>query len=246
LRVLTWDGCVNVRDLGGLPTEDGSVTRFGRIVRADNLSGLSAAGREVLRAYGVTRIVDLRWVEEVAEDGPSDEDLEVVHVELLGAKDGTFAEIDGRQRRPTDPATSRRSAYLDFLDVFPENFASAVTAIADAPDGVVVVHCAGGVDRTGLVAGLLLRLAGVGLDEIGVDYAESEGNWAPHVGQWIDEAPDEEEREHRRRLARCAPETMSGALAEIEHRHGSVRGYLLGGGASAASLDAARARLRDP
>ena len=111
---------------------------------------------------------------------------------------------------------------------------------------LVAVHCAGGVDRTGLVVGLLLRLADVGLRDIGTDYAESEGNWAPHVGQWIEEAPDEEEREHRRRLARCAPEVMSGALEEIERRHGSVRAYLLGGGASAATIDDARARLRDP
>ena len=35
-RVLTWDGCLNVRDLGGLPTEDGGTTRFGAVVRGDN------------------------------------------------------------------------------------------------------------------------------------------------------------------------------------------------------------------
>src|SRR3712207_8980751 len=34
-RHLTWDGCANVRDLGGHPTADGRTTQFGRIVRAD-------------------------------------------------------------------------------------------------------------------------------------------------------------------------------------------------------------------
>jgi protein tyrosine/serine phosphatase len=109
----------------------------------------------------------------------------------------------------------------------------------------VVVHCAGGVDRTGLVAALLLRLAGVGLHEVGLDFAESEANWAPRVGQWIADAPDEEEREHRKMLARCPPEAMAGSLEEIEDRYGTVREYLLAGGASPAVLDAARVRLRD-
>jgi len=35
VRNLTWDGCLNIRDLGGLPTAEGGATRFGVIVRAD-------------------------------------------------------------------------------------------------------------------------------------------------------------------------------------------------------------------
>ena len=245
MRTLLWDGCVNVRDLGGLPTEDGAVTRFGRIVRADNLSGLSAAGREALRDYRVARIVDLRWVEEIAEDGASDTEVEVVHVSLLGEKDGQFREIDQRVRRLLDPNTQRGAGYVEFLDSFPGNIAAAVTAVAEAPNGAVVVHCAGGVDRTGLVAALLLRLAGVGLRDIGFDYAESEPNWAPHVGPWIAEAPDDGEREFRRMLSRCPPEAMTGALEGIELRYGSARAYLRAAGVSDVTLDAARARLRD-
>ena len=43
-RDLDWEGCFNVRDLGGLRTRDGRTTRFGRIVRADALDGLTEAG----------------------------------------------------------------------------------------------------------------------------------------------------------------------------------------------------------
>jgi hypothetical protein len=35
-RTLSWEGCCDIRDLGGLPTEDGSETRFGVVVRADD------------------------------------------------------------------------------------------------------------------------------------------------------------------------------------------------------------------
>jgi protein tyrosine/serine phosphatase len=43
-------------------------------------------------------------------------------------------------------------------------------AIATAPEGAVVVHCAGGRDRTGLIAAMLLVVAGVEHDEIVEDY----------------------------------------------------------------------------
>ena len=193
----------------------------------------------------MSRIVDLRWSDEFAEDEPRDVPADVVHVELFGDRGG-FAEIDRKQRQPGDPTARRRTAYADALEALPHTFAQAVRAVAEAPDGVVVVHCAGGVDRTGLVSALMLRLAGVSLIDIGLDYAESERNWAPYVGSWIDEAPDDDERDFRQMLSRCPPEVITGTLQTLETRHGSVGAYLAAGGASEATLTAVRARLLDP
>ncbi|MFD2350275.1 tyrosine-protein phosphatase [Nonomuraea ferruginea] len=44
-RWIDLDGAVNVRDLGGIPTRDGGVTQFGRILRSDNLQGLTPRRR---------------------------------------------------------------------------------------------------------------------------------------------------------------------------------------------------------
>jgi protein-tyrosine phosphatase len=43
-RHLQWDGCFDVHDLGGLPAADGRAVRRGALVRADSLTGLTAAG----------------------------------------------------------------------------------------------------------------------------------------------------------------------------------------------------------
>ena len=59
-RILRWDGCVNVRDLGGLPLAGGGETAYRVVVRADWLPGLSEAGRQALVEYGVSLVVDLR------------------------------------------------------------------------------------------------------------------------------------------------------------------------------------------
>ena len=47
-RDLVWDGCLNVRELGGLPTAEGGETRFGVIVRADSVRQLTGEGWQSL------------------------------------------------------------------------------------------------------------------------------------------------------------------------------------------------------
>jgi len=236
-RALAWDGCCNVRDLGGLPTENGSETRPGVVVRADDVSLLSPGGWESATAYGISRIVDLRH-----EDPPYDAPVELVRVPLMDAD--AVLEVDELLLGEEDPVTWRTRQYLFFLERFPGNFARAADAVAAPADGTVLVHCAGGVDRTGLVCASLLRVAGVGVDTIAEDYALSEANWAPTIDDWVAEAPDEAERRKRRLLSVMSAETMRNVLAELERRSGSVRAFLVEAGADGAVLDAFTERLR--
>lgn len=65
------DGAVNVRDLGGLVTDDGRLTVPGRLLRGDNLQDLSPADvRRLVDEIGVTTVIDLRSPHEVAAEGP--------------------------------------------------------------------------------------------------------------------------------------------------------------------------------
>jgi protein tyrosine/serine phosphatase len=243
-RRLVWDGCVNVRDLGGLTTEDGATTRFGAVVRADNVCLLGSDGWRALIHYGVRRIVDLRHEHERDADPPHADGVEIVHAPLV-EDPARFVELDELLAGISDPPAWRRENYLTVLDWFPANFARAIVAVARAPNGAVLVHCAGGVDRTGLVSALLLRVAGVGVETVAQDYAASELNWAPFIDEWLAEAPDDKERAKRRLLSVMPAAAMRDVLVELERRHGSVRGYLLAAGASERDLERVRSRLRD-
>jgi protein-tyrosine phosphatase len=241
-RDLFWDGCVNVRDLGGHPTENGGETRFGAVVRVDSVRGLSDEGWEALVSYGVRRIVDLRWHEELAEDPPRELPVDVVHVPLLGEQNET-REIDALLEGVRDPAGRRATFYLECLRRYPGNFARAIAAVGQAPEGAVVVHCAGGVDRTGLVSAFLLRLAGVAPEHVAADYAASEPNWASRTAVWIAEAETDDEREFRRFLSRMPPEAMLQVLQALEDEHGGVAAYLRQAGTAPEDLESARSRL---
>ena len=232
-RVLVWDGCVNVRDLGGLPLEGGGETRFGVAVRADSIGGLTEEGWRALRDYGVQSAIDLRADDEVAEDAPRAAPIPVLRAPILPWEIGDLA----------SDWPSMRVGYLALLEHFRPQFAHAVTAIATA-DEPIVIHCQGGRDRTGLVVALVLSLARVDAETIAADHALSDENWAPFLEDWFAEAETAEERERRRRVARPAGRTMVEILDEVDARYGGCRAYLSGGGVSKGELDRLVLRLR--
>jgi len=243
-RDLRWDGCLNVRDLGGHPTEDGGETRYERIIRADSVRGLSDEGWKAVVAAGVRTIVDLRTHGELAEDPSAEVPVDVVHVETIEANDEVTAEVEAASQAAPDLASATRDVYLVFLERFRPNFARAISEIAGAPEGAVVVHCMGGKDRTGLIAAMLLRLAGVGHQEIGADYALSEDRLRPRHEAWLAEAATDAERARIERISATPAAAMVGVLEELERRYGSVEAYLRAGGAAEQDLEHARRRLR--
>jgi hypothetical protein len=62
----------------------------------------------------------------------------------------------------------------------------------------------GGKDRTGIVAALLLRLAGVSLTTIGEDYAITAANLEPSTSEWIPQVEDPRWQQYLEQLAKAA------------------------------------------
>jgi protein-tyrosine phosphatase len=246
-RTLQWDGCVNVRDLGGIPTEDGGRTRAGSVIRSDTLGALSADGWRAVADHGVVRIVDLRFPEERTEDPPRDVDVEVVNVSVLGRslkEDRDYVRrLEEHLDSVDDVADHYAWSYVDFLERNRSRFGEALAAIADA-EGPVVIHCMGGKDRTGLVAALLLRLAGVSAEEIGQDYSLSGPNLAVFLDEWLASAPSEDERRRREKLSVTPAVAMARVIEDLEGRYEGVAGYLQAAGLSTDQVDKLRARLR--
>ena len=246
-RTLVWDGCVNVRDLGGIPTEDGEVTRSGAVIRSDNIRGLSDDGWRALEDHGVVRIVDLRFPEERAEDPPRDVDVEAVHVSVLGPSihegQDFVRELEANLDSVDDVADHYAWSYVRFLERNRTRFGEALAAIADA-DGPVVIHCMGGKDRTGLVAALLLRLAGVSIAEIGADYSLSGPNLAVWLDDWLTSAPSDHERRRREKLSATPAIAMARVVEDVEGRYGGVAGYMTAAGLRPEQIERLRGRLR--
>lgn len=246
-RDLHWDGCLNVRDLGGHPTEDGGETRFRAVVRADSVYQLTDAGWQAAVDYGVRTVVDLRADEELEADPPRELPVAVLHVPFMEDNAAAFAEVEAVAREAAeaaeDLAARTRDVYLIFLEYFKHNVAAAMRAVARAPEGVVV-YCVGGKDRTGLLVAFLLHLAGVDGERIAADYALSEERLRPRHETWIAEAETDAERERLRRVTQAPAASMIGVFSKLEERYGSVENYLRSAGLTDEELELARERLR--
>ncbi|WP_432843922.1 tyrosine-protein phosphatase [Dactylosporangium sp. CA-092794] len=168
-RHLDWAGCHNVRDLGGLPTADGRTTRWRAVVRADSLDRLTPQGWADLAAYGVRTVVDLREDDERSTGVARPAGIAVVPVPLDDNADAAF----WSELVDDDIDDGTPLYYRPFIERKAERCVAAIAAVARAEPGGVVVHCGIGRDRTGLVALLLLTLAGVTPDAIVADYALS-------------------------------------------------------------------------
>ena len=228
-RHLDWDGCHNVRDLGGLPVSGGGTTRRGAIVRSDTPDRLTKAGWSAAWQYGIRTIVDLRTPgEHRVGDGYRPPGMTVVCVPLDDPDDPTPPPFHGTPL-----------AYGPFLARHPERCAAAVAAVARAEPGGVLVHCVAGRDRTGVVSLLLLALAGVPADEIAADHGLTAARLRPlfaKLGE-ADQGPVIE-----RTLARhgtTARETLLALLDGLD-----ADDYLRSGGLGDDDLKAARDRLR--
>jgi protein-tyrosine phosphatase len=234
-------GIHNVRDLGGLPHDGGGATVRGRMLRACAMRGLAPEGVAALRALGVVTVIDLRGPAEAAEAPSPLEGARGVETLRLPL----FADLAPVDRMVADdPAFRLETRYLAALDRAAPRFAEVFRAIAAAGPGTVLVHCTAGKDRTGLVAALTLRLAGVPAAAAAADYAATATAGAALIGTL-----------RARALARgAAPAgleimlgspaaTMLATLAEIDGRMGGARGYLQAAGVPAADLDRVAARL---
>jgi protein tyrosine/serine phosphatase len=270
-RWVRLDGTTNMRDLGGLPTTDGGRTVSGRILRSDNLQTLSGDDVRVLVSeLRLRQVIDLRTTAEILLEGrgPLRDVDEVVHqhFSLLperGHHTDVFAveEDDPEIELPEDWGSSllpRQTAehdrgeppavrsYLGYLSDRAENVVGALRALATAPDGSSVVHCAAGKDRTGVVVALSLAVAGVGHDEIVADYAMTADVIHDLVAK-LQASPTYAEDMEQRDIPSHTPrvETMDRVLTLLDERFGGATGWLDAHGFGAGEQAALRARLRD-
>lgn len=127
---------------------------------------------EFLRGCGVTTVLGLRSEAESLR-APSrmagQPGMNCRRIPLMG-RDITDAAIT-----PADPGTDIGQLYLSILEQ-PDTIRELFSLLAAAPEGRVLFHCTAGKDRTGILAMLLLSLAGADREDCMTNYAQSYPN----------------------------------------------------------------------
>jgi protein-tyrosine phosphatase len=191
-------------------------------------------------AYGVSTVIDLRSESEVASS-PSPFAVADPFSTVQAPAYTHMALIDDATMLKLGDASDMFDRYLMMLEQRPAAFSAIFSTLAKA-EGTVVFHCFAGKDRTGMVAAMSLALAGVGVDSIAADYAETDAQMATKYEEWLAAAPPDQLDVMRDDL-RCPPGRIVGVLEHIDQRWGGVEGYLGAAGVSPADIAQLRSKL---
>lgn len=231
----------NVRDLGGLPRADGTTTALGRVLRACAMQHIGTEGREALVSAGLRTVIDLRSdAERAAAPSPFRDTVGVAtQCHPVFADLAPISQMIG-----SEPDFRMQDRYIRALELAAPRFAAVIRAIAEAEPGMVIFHCTAGKDRTGIVAAMLLDLAGVSREAIVADYARTADHGAALIETLRRKAlAAGQSPEAIEKTLVCPPEAIGTTLETLDRNHGGVRAYLKSAGLDDDLLHQVTARL---
>jgi len=196
------------------------------------MGDLSDTGRAAMRAHGIKTVIDLRGDDEVAEiPSPFRAGLTYRRVPFMSAR------IMALHRAAHDGSLPDE---LRTIAVRGGGLAEAVAAIADAEPGIVL-HCAAGRDRTGIVVAMVLSAIGVPDAEIVADYVASDDALVEEYERFKTANPDRAAEVDAGITKRAW--VMGETLRALRDAFGGAKAYLELAGVQPAHLDAIRAKL---
>ncbi len=239
-KCLELEKAQNIRHLGGYVTPDGQCTSD-TFWRGDSFEVLSENDKNTVMALGVKTVIDLRNTTEITKvpsvffncDG-----IEYVNIPILSDRD----QID-----PTE-TLGYRFVMGDLYNAMADNGQAALRDIFRKmvqADGKLLFHCSAGKDRTGIIAALLLKLAGIDDETVAYDYCLTSEFLRDKLQLMKDSAmkmggfPEE----HLDEMFSAKTSSMEKFLQHIEYTYGGTEAYLLKLGLTEQELYALRDRM---
>lgn len=237
MMTIKFEAIDNFRDFGGYGTACGRGLKAGRLFRSANHAYATDGDLAGLRDLGVGVIVDLRrrrererepsrrWegfagaVIENDIDGPEHDWADALKAAPSVNADWFFNDSLGFYRAA--PHAER------MIDLFSRYFRALAST-----EGAVVVHCAAGKDRTGMICALTHHIAGVHRDDTMADYLATNDAAAidkrvEFLGPWIRDLTGVTVDDAGLRQAVSVNEAfLAEAFAVMVERHGSIDNYL--------------------
>jgi protein-tyrosine phosphatase len=244
VRWLALDGAANAR-----------VVVPGVLLRSDNLQSLTTRDvRRLVEQETLEVVLDLRTDVETELEGPGpltrEPRVRIEHRSLYPRSGGqTDLEVGtvnlwpqtGLSGWPDEPPVVQ--AYLTYLAVRPDSVVAAIRTIATAR-GAVLVHCAAGKDRTGVVVALALDAAGVDREMIIGDYLATGHRIEAILARLVSSPTYRAELEgHDPQAHAPVPGTMERVFELLDESFGGSSAWLSAHGLSRAELEQLRRRV---
>ncbi|MDU5229469.1 MAG: tyrosine-protein phosphatase [Anaerococcus sp.] len=214
---LALDNVKNARDLGGVPTLDGNITKWNNFLRTANLDDISDSEIKTLKDYGIETIIDLRREREIPFG--SEEHKRIIdnfkfnHISLAPDNEFRKEEIEQIINKEISIGTTYRNLIDNFSKI------RQIMEVFAKTEKAILFHCQEGKDRTGIISMILLGLANVARADIIADY-EISSAYLGYIERY-----DEHEPLSVFRITN--PYSMKEAYDYIERKYKTFEDYLL-------------------
>lgn len=219
---------VNTRHMGGYKGKDGLITDEKAFIRSDVPSRITNNDVNNLIDMGVRTVIDLRTQDEI--DGypvPFSEIAEIAYVNISLVSDDTPPHLMN--------VGDLGELYIHILEERKPQLKEAFKMIINT-EGTVFFNCSAGKDRTGVLGMLILKLAGVGKDDLVKDYYFTEILLEP----WIKAVQTKLEAKGETlnmKMLEALPEYIIKAIDHLDNNYESIESYIMSLGLSESDID---------
>ncbi|MBL3530908.1 tyrosine-protein phosphatase [Companilactobacillus zhachilii] len=228
-RILNLEGAINLRELGGYPTKDGTTIKYNKLLRSGDISNLTGKSLAYLKKYGLKYIVDFRSNDEQRNWADTTSDFYKIYSDPVYPLKGNGDKLAGILNRNSYNYLGMiyqsvvldahgQQAYKLFFDLLLHN---------DQPNTALLFHCAAGKDRTGIGALLILKALGVDDETITKDYLLT--NLMYESDHEIDRILNDKsgnQSVNKMNMTAADLESITSVFDAIEHYYGTFENYL--------------------
>ena len=234
---LSLDGVMNFRDAGSLVTQDGKRVKQGVLWRSAGLEAATSSDIETISALGLAAIADLR--------GDEERRTQPTHPAITKDVRMIWSTAGGLPNRSefmqtfnlSSDAGALREMVEQLYRTIADKHESHLRLIFDALAAgalPILIHCAAGKDRTGVVVAIILETLGVDRGRIIADYCRTNDllDWdrlsiLAAAGTGLgDGALNSLPPEAFDALKRAESNYLEAAFVELDQRHGGVLQFL--------------------
>lgn len=179
-RRIVLKGAHNFRDVGGYPTQDGKIIKWGMLYRSDNLSKLTPKDIQIVDNLNIRQVIDFRTPDEIQSKPNRFFDVQPICTTNLPTygvsksaaelKKGIFSNTFNGYSLKEDIKAAYRYTFRDYRSEWTQLF----DCLQDASKYPVLLLCNAGKDRTGVAVATLLSALGVPRSVIIKDYMLSQ------------------------------------------------------------------------
>lgn len=166
---LPLEGVMNCRELGGYGTKNGEQVKWRTFLRSSDMNELTESDISFLEDYGIKTVIDLRSAHELAESPNPLATIDSFDYYNIPFASQPITDISTMKDTATLKNMKMGGFYVNLLEES-EQIKPMFDTIDQASEGGIVFHCAAGKDRTGVLAMLILGLAGVEKKDIIANY----------------------------------------------------------------------------